>query len=615
VVPAFKYPNAEVTGDPAEPVGTFNASLNVPWQFDFSNVSVVQAADCRRFLTTNELPAANAISPCEGIPRDKNFVALPLSGGGGRSAGLSAAIMWELRQRGILRHVDVISAVSGGAQAAALYALMREPEDGDELTQFEQRYVFHHSDSDNFVDIFGGNLAGDWFSSLFVPWHLVPFLFTYYDRTDVMADSFSDNYYPRGWYEINSGMRYRDTNPKRPNLLLNAVDVSSKSDNLGLPMGTPGGCFAISYEVFHDELGSDLHDFPVAQAVMASNAMPGMFYYLSLRDFSRETEKGENVYVHLADGGIRDHLGLVPINAMLRRFAEGRSLAGITTDDIAQACDFSRGSRHRSRAVQRMSDIEPKRHADGDRPVLPEKILVIVIDAARPPTGFPEESADPRAPIVDYLVPVYRALDAVDTTLDDQRTLRAVELLQVRRHLTGKWRRQNELEKCLYGHRESEEGLARCLSEVRDLEPEREEGVFGPECCPVIGMGVHNFTKYAADKFGPINAYDLDSDKLWGADLVALECFEDNDFGLGNPSSLYSEVRKTRLDMSLNPYQVDLMKKSAHALVDAMLDEFCDDATGLLAGIEEIACSPPPIPPKVECRERHLGQTLPESSR
>ena len=195
-------------------------------------------------------------------------------------------------------------------------------------------------------------------------------------------------------------------------------------------------------------------------------------------------------------------------------------------------------------------------------------------------------------------------MDAADATLDDQRTLRAVELLQVRRHLTGRFRRLNELERCLRDRQDNDEDMDRCLSQIRDLKVERDHGVFGPECCPVIGLGLHNFTKYATDKFGPVNRYDLDSDKIWGADLITLECLEDNDFGLGNPDSLYSEVRNTALDLSLTSQLVDVMKRSARVLVDAMMGEFCDQETGRLGGIEEISCTLPPEPPKVECRGR-----------
>ena len=55
--------------------------------------------------------------------RDGRFVGLALSGGGSRSAVFGAAVLKELDRVGILRQVDVLSAVSGGALPAAYYAL------------------------------------------------------------------------------------------------------------------------------------------------------------------------------------------------------------------------------------------------------------------------------------------------------------------------------------------------------------------------------------------------------------------------------------------------------------------------------------------------------------
>src|SRR5437868_5394456 len=50
--------------------------------------------------------------------KDDRFVALSISGGGSRAANFGAAVMLELRQRGLLEQVDVISGVSGGTLPA-----------------------------------------------------------------------------------------------------------------------------------------------------------------------------------------------------------------------------------------------------------------------------------------------------------------------------------------------------------------------------------------------------------------------------------------------------------------------------------------------------------------
>jgi NTE family protein len=55
--------------------------------------------------------------------KDGRFVALAISGGGSRAANFGAAVMLELRRRGLLEQVDIISGVSGGTLPAVYYGL------------------------------------------------------------------------------------------------------------------------------------------------------------------------------------------------------------------------------------------------------------------------------------------------------------------------------------------------------------------------------------------------------------------------------------------------------------------------------------------------------------
>ena len=98
--------------------------------------------------------------------------------------------------------------------------------------------------------------------------------------------------------------------------------------------------------------------------------------------------------------------------------------------------------------------------------------------------------------------------------------------------------------------------------------------------------------KFAADKFGPINVNNLDSDKTWGADLITLECMADNDYGRGVADSLYSNMLALNLGLSLNSQDLKLINRAARTLVDEMLVDFCDKELKSLASIEEIRCRP-----------------------
>ncbi len=112
---------------------------------------------------------------------------------------------------------------------------------------------------------------------------------------------------------------------------------------------------------------------------------------------------------------------------------------------------------------------------------------------------------------------------------------------------------------------------------------------------------MHDFTKFSDQQFGPLNKSDLDTDEVWGADHITLECLEENDFGRGKPGSLYAKVRKMDIGLSLGPQELDTMKEAAHALVEEMNANFCDPETKLLAGVPGIFCEPPDTPRKSRC--------------
>jgi predicted acylesterase/phospholipase RssA len=61
--------------------------------------------------------------------RERDFIAMALSGGGTKAAVFSAEAMFYLEALDLLHRVSVVSAVSGGSFTAGLYALSCEPND------------------------------------------------------------------------------------------------------------------------------------------------------------------------------------------------------------------------------------------------------------------------------------------------------------------------------------------------------------------------------------------------------------------------------------------------------------------------------------------------------
>ena len=68
--------------------------------------------------------------------------------------------------------------------------------------------------------------------------------------------------------------------------------------------------FPFTREQFKRQLDSSIDDYPVAWGVMASAAFPGVFSFVTLRDFRPGAENARPHYMHVFDGGNSDNLGL-----------------------------------------------------------------------------------------------------------------------------------------------------------------------------------------------------------------------------------------------------------------------------------------------------------------
>jgi predicted acylesterase/phospholipase RssA len=270
------------------PSGAGKASLvSVPWQIN---------AACR----TVAAPLSR-----ESIPencRDDRFVALAISGGGSRASIFGAAVMFELQRYGLLQHVDLVSCVSGGCLTAAYYALScDDPDDAQACpptTNGAARYAWRE---DTVYPLLERNFLTRWFGNWFWPNNILKFWFTHFDRTDIMAETISNNLYDQSILD-NNQFRFRDLNPNRPNLAINATNATAG----------PSREFSFTFtpEQFQ-KIHSDLDRYPIANAVMASASFPGAFNYVTLRDFR------EQQYVHLLDGGAYDNLGLNAIKTAM----------------------------------------------------------------------------------------------------------------------------------------------------------------------------------------------------------------------------------------------------------------------------------------------------------
>lgn len=209
------------------------------------------------------------------------FVGLTLSGGGSRAAVFSMAVMRELDQLGLLSHVSVISSTSGGGLAGAWYALNAP-----------------NVNWNTAVGAMETDFLSLWLRKFLFPPNLIATGFTHLDRSDLMAEVFDETLF--------AGKTFgdlKDWGPGRPRWLANSADQTER-----------GYLFTFSEESFAN-IGSRLDTYPIARAVMASAALPGVFNSMTLRRWSQYGKR----YTHLYDGGTADNLGL---RSMIRTAAQ-----------------------------------------------------------------------------------------------------------------------------------------------------------------------------------------------------------------------------------------------------------------------------------------------------
>jgi NTE family protein len=244
---------------------------------------------------------------------DKTFVVLALSGGGMRSAAFAYGVLKKLRatavridgrDRRLIDEVDVITAVSGGSYPAAYFGLF-----GDRLfDDFEERFLRR-------------NVEGELIGTLANPLHLAALATPDFNRGDLAAQWLAANLFEHKTFADMS----RDG---RPYVIINATDLNN---------GTP---FSFTQKYF-DFLCSDIRGYPVANAVVASSAVPVVFGPISLRNYpdcpqrhrgwveaalrtgdttdrrygiaraiARYADDSRMPVLRLVDGGVTDNLGV-----------------------------------------------------------------------------------------------------------------------------------------------------------------------------------------------------------------------------------------------------------------------------------------------------------------
>lgn len=311
-------------------------------------ITAVVGYGCAHYPVNMPLAAASTEMPQEAtypprtIPKKTDDIAvfLTFSGGGTRASAFSYGVLEELAdtkitingtERRLLDEVAVISSVSGGSFTAAYYGLF-----GDRIfSDFETKFLKK--------DIERGLIS----RLVFNPISWGRLVSPYFDRSDLAAEYYDDQIFEKSTF---GDMAKRHG----PVILINATDMTS-----GLRVD-------FTTEMF-DVICSNLMTYPVARAVAASSAVPGILTPITLRNYAGvcnykppefvETmldttdiadrrswivrsaipyfDSKRKKYVRLLDGGIADNLGLrAIIDRITVRGNFGKSLKGTPFEKV-----------------------------------------------------------------------------------------------------------------------------------------------------------------------------------------------------------------------------------------------------------------------------------------
>lgn len=262
---------------------------------------------------------------------------LALSGGGFRAALFHLGVLAQMADLGLLRHVEVISTVSGGSIVGALYylhlkALIESVPDA-EIEDEHYRSIISRMETE-FLSGVQKNLRMRTFSNIRKNWRM---RLPNYSRSDRMGELYDTHFYHPAIDGTNGEMvRMRHLkiipygaqerfHPRRDNenraakvpiLLLNSTSLNTGRNWRfeASRMGEPPRTDRVAYDVdkvtrllrppTYADLPRHLANMPLGLAVAASTAVPGLFVPLSISRLYPERR------VELVDGGIHDNQGI-----------------------------------------------------------------------------------------------------------------------------------------------------------------------------------------------------------------------------------------------------------------------------------------------------------------
>jgi Patatin-like phospholipase len=306
--------------------GAVIASSDFPWRIP---------AGCRRayrqWLANHPARVADQAAflrsgDCNERPKDI-FVGAAITGGGNKSAVFATEVLFELQRYGIAKDIDALSSVSGGSLAAVLYALSCDPGHescADGNRDGWKRPVWTYKEASEHITT---GYLWPFAIKRVVSSLLLVNPRTFHGSDDDLASTLGDRLLKQG----GSDLTFADLNPARPNLVLNATnmtrnraDFDQRSDisyDAKRPLSDDDALHFSYTQQYFWRLGSDLDRFPLKYAVAASAGFPLLIDAFSLRHYKLDElqalrgtpQKTKPTYVSLMDGGIHDNFGVTEL--------------------------------------------------------------------------------------------------------------------------------------------------------------------------------------------------------------------------------------------------------------------------------------------------------------
>jgi hypothetical protein len=338
--------------------GATIASSDVPWR-----VPATCRAAYRRWL--QNLKTAPVIGGqdtflSKGLCPDKpsnGFVGVAISGGGNKSAVYAAEVLFELKRYGLSDEIDVVSSVSGGSFIAAIFGLSCDPKsecDGANAwrPKWDYKYIRDKMETNYLWSFFGQRIRPD---------NLAKNILEHHGADDDLASVIGKRLLDEDDHELT----FKDFNPTRPNLILNATNVTRSRPDFDTNAAIPEKDkrvlsedealhFSFTQQYFW-RLLSDLDTYPVNRAITASAAFPLIIDRPSLRQYSPEEVEairgnrnpiGRPKYIALFDGGVHDNYGVTELRWIIEcKLGVPDTVSKVSDSFYRRECGASKSSK------------------------------------------------------------------------------------------------------------------------------------------------------------------------------------------------------------------------------------------------------------------------------